>query len=180
MLKADTNVRSSSTKMNSGRPIKRAVVNTLVLLNVILTASITLVVLEARLEGDIMHGFVGNDGNQYAWATTFPGNNGKLAFSSDRTGHEQIFTMNPDGTNETNISDSNVTDAFPNWSPNGTKIAFSSDRDRDGYQEIYVMNANGTNPFRLTNNTAQEFSPNFAPVCDNCKNISNRPTKLVF
>src|ERR1051326_4948619 len=102
MLKADTNVRSSPTKMNSGRPIKRAVVNTLILLNVILTASITLVVLEGRLEGDIMHGFVGNDGNQYAWATTFPGNNGKLTFSSDRTGHEQIFTMNPDGTNETN------------------------------------------------------------------------------
>ena len=38
-------------------------------------------------------------------------------------------------------------DMFSAWSPDGTKIAFTS--DRDGNFEIYVMNADGTNPTRL-------------------------------
>ena len=38
----------------------------------------------------------------------------------------------------TNLSINNHTDTQPSWSPDGTKIVFTSDRDRNG--EIYVMN----------------------------------------
>ena len=39
-------------------------------------------------------------------------------------------------------------DEVPVWSPDGTKIAFIS--DRDGNEEIYVMNTDGTGQTRLT------------------------------
>ena len=47
----------------------------------------------------------------------------------------------------------------PEFSPDGTKIAFSS--ARDGQQEIYVMNADGSNPRRLTDNPARDESPDW-------------------
>ena len=34
----------------------------------------------------------------------FPGFNGKIAFLSTRDGHEQIYVMDPDGSNQVNIS----------------------------------------------------------------------------
>ena len=52
-------------------------------------------------------------------------------------------------------------DEYPSWSPDGTKIAFAS--DRDGNYEIYVMNADGTHQTRLTNNAAYDMSPAWSP-----------------
>ena len=48
------------------------------------------------------------------------------------------------------------------WSPDGTQIAFVS--DRDGNREIYVMNANGTGQTRLTNNPAADNNPDWQPI----------------
>lgn len=56
-------------------------------------------------------------------------------------------------------------DQWPSWSPDGTRIAFSSARDlsplgklyRNG--EIYVMNADGSNPVRLTHNSDWDRDP---------------------
>ena len=58
-------------------------------------------------------------------------------FVSTRDGNREIYTMNSDGSNPTNISNNDAADYQPSWSPDGTKIAFSS--DRDGNSEIYVM-----------------------------------------
>ena len=52
-------------------------------------------------------------------------------------------------------------DVDPAWSPDGTKLAFST--ERDGGFEIYVMNADGQNPVRLTNNSLSDFSPSWSP-----------------
>lgn len=43
------------------------------------------------------------------------------------------------------------------WSPDGMRIAFST--NRDGNFEIYVMNSDGSAPLRLTNNTAPDNEP---------------------
>jgi TolB protein len=37
---------------------------------------------------------------------------------------------------------------FPQWSPDGTRIAFSSDQEGDF--DIWVMNADGSNKINLT------------------------------
>jgi Tol biopolymer transport system component len=57
--------------------------------------------------------------------------------------------MNADGTNPQRLTvNRSADDAFPDWSPDGTKIAFES--DRDGKYEIYVMNADGSGQTNLT------------------------------
>ena len=48
---------------------------------------------------------------------------------------------------------------MPAWSPDGGRIAFTSDLDGSGRHvnyEIYVMNADGTGATRLTNNAASD------------------------
>jgi len=52
-------------------------------------------------------------------------------------------------------------DGSPAWSPDGTRIAFYS--QRDGNAEIYVMNADGTGVTRLTNSSADEGYPAWSP-----------------
>jgi Tol biopolymer transport system component len=47
--------------------------------------------------------------------------------------------MNPDGTNQTNVTNNQASELEPAVSPDGRKIAFTS--TRDGNFEIYVMNA---------------------------------------
>jgi len=58
--------------------------------------------------------------------------------------------MNADGSGQANVSNTTANDTQPSWSPDGTKIAFASDRDQAGLSSIYVMNANGSNQTRLT------------------------------
>jgi Tol biopolymer transport system component len=57
----------------------------------------------------------------------------------------------------TYLTNNTVTDDYPTWSPDGSKLAFESDRDGDF--EIYLMNPNGTGVTRLTNNTVFDGQP---------------------
>jgi Tol biopolymer transport system component len=53
-------------------------------------------------------------------------------------------------------------DGDPAWSPNGRRIAFTSERD-GGDREVYVMNADGTDQVRLTTSAGFDENPSWSP-----------------
>ncbi|MDE2975773.1 MAG: Ig-like domain-containing protein [Gemmatimonadota bacterium] len=63
-------------------------------------------------------------------------------------------------------------DLYPAWSPDGTEIAFYSDRD-DNW-EVYAMDADGSNQTRLTNNRALDGAPAWSRSGDSIAFESNR------
>lgn len=72
-----------------------------------------------------------------------------------------IYIMNSDGTNLKNLTNTPASEWVPMWSPDGQKIAFSSDRDGDS--EIYIINKDGTNLIQLTQNKAYDGRPSWSP-----------------
>jgi len=85
--------------------------------------------------------------------------------------------MRSDGTNQVRLTNSPALDFEPDWSPDGTRIVFTTDRDNAGY-EIYVMNADGTVPVRVTANIGADFQPNWSPDGQRIAFQSNRDGNL--
>jgi TolB protein len=85
------------------------------------------------------------------WQTptrAFPGANGLIAFSSNRTGVYQIYTMRPDGSHVRQLTHFSSGGAeAPNWSSDGRKIVF--DTDFDGPNAIYVMSGTGQHMHKI-------------------------------
>ncbi|HEX8369442.1 MAG TPA: hypothetical protein VF604_12930 [Pyrinomonadaceae bacterium] len=67
----------------------------------------------------------------------------------------EVATVGIDGNNLLSLTINNVYDAVGRFSPDGSKISFTSRRDT-ATGELYVMNADGNNVVRLTNNTTSE------------------------
>ena len=65
--------------------------------------------------------------------------------------------MNSDGSNVTRLTFHNAIDTVPDWSPDGSKVLFASNRV-DNF-EVYVMNADGSNVKRLTSTLASTPCP---------------------
>src|SRR6266849_3791980 len=101
------------------------------------------------------------------WGTWSP-DTLKIAYKSDQRGdttqavHFHLYVMNSDGSNVTQLTFEDSADSYhPDWSPDGSKIAFGSTRDSN--PEIYVMDPNGSNIVRLTNDSAQDAQPAWSP-----------------
>lgn len=73
----------------------------------------------------------------------------------------EIMVMDADGSNQVRLTENRFQDSLPSWSPDGSKIAFTSNRDGDF--EIYVMNADGTNQTRVTNSPGEDAHPMWSP-----------------
>jgi Tol biopolymer transport system component len=105
--------------------------------------------------------------NQSAFGT-FLGENGKIVFIhyADNQSAGIIYAINAGGSNQTRLStdDANNKDYRSDWSPDGTKIVFASNRYVITHHDIYVMNAaNGSNQTRLTNSTPYDSNPRWSP-----------------
>ena len=84
--------------------------------------------------------------------------NGKIVFSRNEV---DIYAMNPDGTGQTNLTNDAAFDKEPSYSPDGSRIVFTS--NRDGNYELYAMNADGSSPLRLTNQAGDDGQASYSP-----------------
>ena len=73
----------------------------------------------------------------------------------------EIYRASPDGSNLTVLASSPAYDAEAVYSPDGSKIVFTSTRDGD--LELYVMNSDGTDIKRVTNNPGYDGGAFFSP-----------------
>jgi Tol biopolymer transport system component len=89
-------------------------------------------------------------------------------------GDFEICVANADGTGLTQLTDTEGSNKYPTWSPDGSQIAFVSNRngwptlpdyeplgydpEAFGDEEIFIMNVDGTNQVNLTNNPREDDS----------------------
>lgn len=76
------------------------------------------------------------------------------------TKNDDIWVMNSDGTNQTNITNTSATiERQPCFSPDGSKIVFAK---WSGYWDLYIMNNDGSNQINLTNTSnVSELQPDW-------------------
>ncbi|MEJ7742640.1 MAG: hypothetical protein WKF73_08905 [Nocardioidaceae bacterium] len=104
---------------------------------------------------------------------------GRIAFYGYQDGDADIYTINPDGTGETNLTNEDpgaetLADADPSWSPDGTRIAYTVYTVRSGLiNDIWVMNADGTNKVALTD-TGNDGAPVWSPDGSQIAFVSDR------
>ena len=84
-----------------------------------------------------------------------------IAFASNRSGSWQIYLMDTDGSNVTQLTDCAGENAFPVVSPDGRTVAFES--NRDGSWQLYAMDINGSSITRLTKTPGTSGEAGFSP-----------------
>jgi TolB protein len=100
----------------------------------------------------------------------------RIAFTSDRDGDFEIYSMRIDGTDVKRLTNTPGNDAHSAWSPDGLWIAFTSERGNfkdetalhpfqsQTYGDLYVMRADGTDVRRLTDDQFEDGTPSWIPL----------------
>jgi Tol biopolymer transport system component len=99
-------------------------------------------------------------------AAAFPGMNGKIVFAkAGGPGAGEIWAMNEGGSEQTRLTKGESAGAgrnrSPTFSPDGTRIAFVS--DREGNSDVFIMDADGSHQQNLTNHDREDGEPTFSP-----------------
>ena len=90
----------------------------------------------------------------------------RIAFRSNRTlADGNIWVMNADGSNQTNITPdplpATIDNRRPAWSPDGTRIAFAS--NEGGTYDIWTMKSDGSNRLRISSSDDLDTEPAWSP-----------------
>ena len=95
----------------------------------------------------------------FAKAPTTP----KILFTSRRDGNLEVYTMNPDGSEQINLTQHPALDLQAAWSPTGEQILFVS--DREGIRDLYLMDADGSNVRRVLKQKIEAWrtAPTWSP-----------------
>ena len=87
----------------------------------------------------------------------------RILFLSSRTGNMEIFTIDPDGSNPVQVTDSKNPVSGAAWSPDGEKIVFVYGAGTA--TDLYVIHKDGAldSVIRLTADASSESSPSWSP-----------------
>jgi len=79
----------------------------------------------------------------------------------------EIYVMDLETLEEIQITDNNVLDGHPDWSPDGTKIVYASFQDSQGIPaavaDLYIVDLNSKQIIQLTNNSWEDNDPEWSP-----------------
>ena len=103
------------------------------------------------------------------WNPRWTSDGQHLAFSSNLEGNTEIYVVNVLATEQrirlagpvTRLTFDVHWDSSPDWSPDGSRIVFQSDRDGD--PEIWVMRSDGSEQMQLTHNRVGDSNPVWSP-----------------
>jgi dipeptidyl aminopeptidase/acylaminoacyl peptidase len=85
----------------------------------------------------------------------------QIAFQSTRSGYDEIWVTNRDGSNARQLTNIRAgIEGFPHWSPDGKKIVFHS-RQSIG-ATLFIVDAAGGRPHRLTDEPGDDFGPSWS------------------
>ena len=88
-------------------------------------------------------------------------NGERLAFASTRSGTEEIWIANSDGTNPLKMTSVGGPQCSnPQWSPDGQRIVFNS--RREGTADLYVLQPDTGQIHRITNDPSEEIEPRWS------------------
>jgi TolB protein len=95
---------------------------------------------------------------------THPGANGKLVFERPAGNGANMFTVAPNGSGLTRLTNRRGAEGDSSWSPDGSKVAFACARTpRRGPFEICVVNADGSGLTQLTRHRGFSIAPAWSP-----------------
>jgi len=88
---------------------------------------------------------------------------GRIAFQSDRMepGNTDIYVMKDDGTDIQRVTSNAAIDVAPAWSPDGTRIAFASNRSGDS--QLFVVDVDAGTVTQLTTGFEAVSDPDWSP-----------------
>ena len=89
----------------------------------------------------------------------------KILFASLRDGNREVYIMNPDGSEQVNLTQHPADDQQAVWSPTGEQILFASNRGHDvwGTWDLYLMDPDGSNVRRVFKKETFRSAPTWSP-----------------
>lgn len=85
-----------------------------------------------------------------------------MVFASTQHRHtSDLYVKRIDGTTVTQLTTDAANDVMPTFSPDGSAVAFCS--DRSGNWDLYLQKLEGGQPIQLTSDASQELHPSFSP-----------------
>jgi Tol biopolymer transport system component len=105
---------------------------------------------------------IGNELDHCVCAAWSPDGTRIVYEAAGTKGKSDIYVISADGTGKTRLTTHRARDENPDWSPDGTQIAFYS--ERPGNAQIYLMNTDGTQQHRITHDPWYDQAVRWKPA----------------